>query len=144
MLSSASKFQFPIISQFFSYFDYWSQNWNKSHRWQLVGRSLLFIFFIKDFFMWNILKFFIEFVTISLLFHGFCCFFFRWEACGILASWPGIEPAPPALEGKVLTTGPPGKPPLKFTFISKFSPIPFRLTVCWEAHSVGSPQSGVC
>ena len=36
------------------------------------------------------------------------CFFGR-EACGILAPPPGIEPAPPALEGKVLTTGPPGK-----------------------------------
>ena len=35
--------------------------------------------------------------------------FFGREACGILAPRPGIEPAPPALEGKVLTTGPPGK-----------------------------------
>ena len=33
------------------------------------------------------------------------------EACGILAPWPGIEPAPPALEGKVLTTGLSGKSP---------------------------------
>ena len=31
------------------------------------------------------------------------------EACGILAPRPGIEPAPSALEGKVLTSGPPGK-----------------------------------
>ena len=37
----------------------------------------------------------------------FC--FFDLEACGILASWPGIDPAPPALEGEVLTTGLPGK-----------------------------------
>ena len=29
--------------------------------------------------------------------------------CGILASRPGIEPASPALEGRFLTTGPPGK-----------------------------------
>ena len=36
-------------------------------------------------------------------------YFFGLEACGILASWPGIEPAPPALEGKVLTTELPGK-----------------------------------
>ena len=28
---------------------------------------------------------------------------------GILAPGPGIKPAPPALEGEVLTTGPPGK-----------------------------------
>ena len=35
--------------------------------------------------------------------------FFDHKACGILAPWPGIEPALPALEGEVLTTGPPGK-----------------------------------
>ena len=33
------------------------------------------------------------------------------EACGILAPSPGIKPSPPALEGKVLTTGPPGRSP---------------------------------
>ena len=37
--------------------------------------------------------------------------FFGREACGILAPRPGIEPTPPALEGKVLTAGPPGKSP---------------------------------
>ena len=35
--------------------------------------------------------------------------FFDCEACGILALWTGIEPAPTALGGEVLTTGPPGK-----------------------------------
>ena len=35
--------------------------------------------------------------------------FFGREACEILAPRPGIEPTPPALEGGVLTTGPPGK-----------------------------------
>ena len=34
---------------------------------------------------------------------------FGREACGILAPQPGIEPAPCALEGEVLTTGLPGK-----------------------------------
>ena len=34
---------------------------------------------------------------------------FGHEVCGILAPQPGIEPAPPALEDEVLTTGPPGK-----------------------------------
>ena len=38
-----------------------------------------------------------------------CFGFVAPEACGVLALWPGIEPAPPALEGEVLTTGPPGK-----------------------------------
>ena len=37
--------------------------------------------------------------------------FFGQKACGILAPQPGIEPAPLALEGKVLTTGLPGKSP---------------------------------
>ena len=31
------------------------------------------------------------------------------EACAIVARQPGIEPVPPAVEGEVLTTGPPGK-----------------------------------
>ena len=30
------------------------------------------------------------------------------KACGILAPWPGIKPARPALEGEISTTGPPG------------------------------------
>jgi len=36
--------------------------------------------------------------------------FFGCEACRILAPHPGIELAPPALEGKVLTTGLQGSP----------------------------------
>ena len=35
--------------------------------------------------------------------------FFSHEACEILTPQPGIEPAPSALEGEVLTTGSPGK-----------------------------------
>ena len=35
--------------------------------------------------------------------------FFDHEACGILAPWLGSNPHPSALEGEVLTTGPPGK-----------------------------------
>ena len=38
------------------------------------------------------------------------------EVCGILVLQPGIELAPPALEGKVLTTGPPGKSHSSFNF----------------------------
>ena len=37
----------------------------------------------------------------------FC--FLGCKACGILAPQPGIESAPPALEGEVLATGLPGK-----------------------------------
>ena len=44
-----------------------------------------------------------------------CCFCFMFQflgskACVILAPHPGIEPAPPALEGEVLTTGLPARP----------------------------------
>ena len=45
-------------------------------------------------------KVYIEFVTI----YCFCFTFCDHEACGILSPWPRIEPAPPALEGEVLTT----------------------------------------
>ena len=54
---------------------------------------------------------------LNLLQRSFCfcfCFFFvclflSCEACGILAPRPGIRLTLPALEGKVLTTRPPGK-----------------------------------
>ena len=60
--------------------------------------------------MWTIFKVFIEVVTI-LQQYCFCLmfWFFGCKACGILAPRPGIEPEPTALEGEVLTTGPPGK-----------------------------------
>ena len=35
--------------------------------------------------------------------------FFGQEADGILFTWPGVEPTPPALEGKALFTEPAGK-----------------------------------
>ena len=59
--------------------------------------------------MWAISFFFKS--LLSLLQYCFCFmfWFFGREACGILAPQPGIKPAPPALEGPVLTTGPPGK-----------------------------------
>ena len=53
-------------------------------------------------------KVFIELVITLLLFYVF--WFLGHEACGIPAPQPGIEPAPPALEGKVPTTAPPEKP----------------------------------
>ena len=55
-------------------------------------------------------------------------FFFFWLhclACGILVPWPGIEPEPPALECRVLTTGPPGN---LFNSIIMLSQM-FRLTL---------------
>ena len=65
--------------------------------------------------MRTILKVFIEYFTIasSSFFSCFVVvvffFFFEHKACGILAPRLGIKSTPPALEGKVLTTGLPGK-----------------------------------
>ena len=44
----------------------------------------------------------------------FLFWFFGHKPCGILVPQAGIEPAPLAPEGKVLTTGPPGKSPKIF------------------------------
>ena len=46
-----------------------------------------------------------EFVTVLL--HILISF--GYKPRGILASWPGIEPKPPALDVEILTTGPPSK-----------------------------------
>ena len=43
------------------------------------------------------------------------------KACVILAPQPGIEPTPPVLEGKVLTTGPPEKSLKLLSLRSTFS-----------------------
>ena len=47
------------------------------------------------------------------MFVFFFFFFFYPKACETLPPWSGIKPLPPALEGTVLTTGPPGKSPLE-------------------------------
>ena len=53
-------------------------------------------------------KVFIEFITVLLL---FVCFNILAFLALILAPQPGIIPTPLALEGEVLTTGPPGNSP---------------------------------
>ena len=75
--------------------------------------------------MWTIFKVLIESVTILLLFYVFRVF--AHKACGILAPRPEIEPTPPALEGEVLTTGPPGKSLLVY-FLNKQSTFKNQLT----------------
>ena len=53
----------------------------------------------------------------NLLQYHFCfmLWFFGQEAYGILALQPGMESKHPDLEGKVLTTGPPGKSQASFS-----------------------------
>ena len=60
-------------------------------------------FFLLDFLflMRYVSKVFVEFLPYCFC---FMFWFFGHEACVILASWPGIELTPPALEGAVLTT----------------------------------------
>ena len=71
---------------------------------ELFSTRFFFFLLFKIFLMWNIFKIFIEFVAIFFLF-----WFFGLNGCRILDPWPRIEPASSALEGKALTTGPPGK-----------------------------------
>ena len=57
--------------------------------------------------MWTIFKVFIESVTRLLLFYVLVFWpLGMWD----LNPLPEMESSPPALEGKVLTTGPPGSP----------------------------------
>ena len=63
-------------------------------------------FFIKTFLMWIIFKVFIELLTVLLLVY---VWFFWSRGMWNLSSLTGLKPAPSALEGEVLTTGPPGK-----------------------------------
>ena len=46
-----------------------------------------------------------------------------YEAYGIRAPWLGIEPVPPALEGRVPTIQPPGKSLLKNSSLSNVAGI---------------------
>ena len=65
-----------------------------------------FFFLLRFFWCGQFLK-----SLLNLLQYCFCFmfWFFGRQACNILTPWPGIKPTPPALEDKVLTTGPPGK-----------------------------------
>ena len=62
---------------------------------------LCIFLFLKGLLMWTILK-----SLLNLLQYCFCLmfWFFEWEAYGIVASPPGIDPIPHASEGEVLTT----------------------------------------
>ena len=47
---------------------------------------------------------FLVFMNLLQYFFCFMSWSFGCQACGIVASQPGIKLSPPALEGKVLTT----------------------------------------
>ena len=81
----------------------WNKNsrspWWKTENFKTARAGTVFFFFS----MCTIFKTFIEFVTILLLFYVFV--FWPWGMWD-LGSPAGIKPAPTALEGQVLTTGP--------------------------------------
>ena len=66
--------------------------------------SLLSFFLIDRLFFKSLLN-----LLQYCLYFDFFFFFFGCDACGISVPQPGIKPTPPALEGKVLTAGLPGK-----------------------------------
>ena len=68
------------------------------------SRSSCFFFFKCFVLFSNIPIFFNKFIYLLIFIFG-CTL----QLCGILVPWPGIKPTLPALEGRVLTTRPPGK-----------------------------------
>ena len=76
----------------------------------------MLFFFLRCFWCGPFLK---SLLTLLKYCFGFMFQFFGREACGILASRPGVEPAPPALGGGILTTVSLGKPPGRSFFVFK-------------------------
>ena len=77
--------------------------------------ALFFNWFFKSFLIWTIFSLYWICYNIA---SALCFGFFGREACGILVPQEGIEPARPALEDKVLTTGPPRSPNTTLLFAS--------------------------
>ena len=101
--SEVFYYPLPFSFIFIIYFSFKKRNWDP---WTFKhdGTGLGFSSF--SFLMWTIFKVFVQGVTISLL---FLFWFFGLEVRGILAPRLQIQPTLPALKGKLLTTGPPGK-----------------------------------
>jgi len=78
----------------------------------MKNSALGFVFFFQFIFYWSIL-----YLKSECFFFFFCLFWICYNVAFVLAPWPEIEFALPALEGKVLTTGQPGKCPLEVYFI---------------------------
>ena len=86
-----------------------SWSWGQHLMANLIRIGYVVIYFLKSFCFWcgPFKKSFIESVAILFLFFMF--WIFGLQAYGISAPGPRIKPTSPALEGEVLTTGPPGK-----------------------------------
>ena len=107
-----------------------------------VHLTLLFVFLHSTFH--HLTFIYSHFLKRDTSFSFLCCTFFKilfiiyfnfWPpvACGILVPWLGIKPTPPALESKVLTTGPLGKSLFifyKYIYINKYL-LYFMLFICF-------------
>ena len=105
-----------------------------------VWEQLDFIYLFKVFFF-----FFKSLLNFLKHCFRFMFWFFSHKACGISAPQPEIKPRPPALEGEVLTIGPPGKPweQLDFKVLNTFLTIVVLVSNCinnsmglWEEHMI--------
>ena len=98
----------------FSLYMGWSISPKRDLLWNILwemAKSFFLRFFFLDvdhFLKWSTFNF------LNWISHNIVCFmfwFFGHKACRVLGSWPGMDHIPPVLEGKILTTGPPGKSP---------------------------------
>jgi len=88
-------------------------------------------------------KYFLCEPFLKSLLNCFCFmfWFFGIEPCGILAPQQGIEPLSPALEGKVLTTGPPGKTHSRFLVVTVRT---WCISLCFYFQSICIFESKMC
>ena len=82
----------------------------------------------------TVISLFLKFVFKNVWLHP--------TACGILVPGPGIKPKSLALEGEILTTGPPGKPQgsqlrKKAFFTLSYDLFPFSFHLCSKNLSTG-------
>ena len=76
----------------------------------VASSSHNFFFFLRNLFDVDRNKFLSFYCICYNITYVLCCFFFFYPgACGILPPWPGIKPAPPALEDEGLTSRSPRK-----------------------------------
>ena len=113
LLKNDCGFQPSLVVVSKRYVILWSQIASKVLFQPVLSFYAPFIFCVDHFlnFLFNFLHY---------CFYFMFCFSFCIKACGILALWPGIEATPLALEGEVLTTGPP-KESFRSVFVSEGS-----------------------
>ena len=136
-MSSNIRVQFSLIISIFC--DYFITFFSQVYL-VLGPLSLFFLSFFLKIFFWcgPFLKSLLNLLQYCFWVLGF----FGHEACGILAPWPGIEPAPHTLESKVLTTELPGKSLLSL-FWSIKECLPFSFYTFYLLAKLGHLSCGI-